>query len=97
MARILAIHWSQTTHGTWLHGHPRGSWQNGRLIGSDPFLEAAARASMTDDSIRLSAVECQLVATAFGEIVREQSHRVFAATIRSTHVHVVFAPLSEDI
>jgi REP element-mobilizing transposase RayT len=29
--------------------------------------------------------------------VREQRHRVFAATIQASHVHLVFAPLNEDI
>ena len=97
MGRTLAIHWTQTTHGTWLHGDSRGSWHDGRLIGPDPYLEAESRAGMTDDAVLLDSAERQLLANTFGNIVRERRHRVFAATIQATHVHLVFAPLNEEI
>jgi REP element-mobilizing transposase RayT len=97
MGRTLAIHWAQTTHGTWLHGNPRGSWENGRLIGPDPYLEAACRASMSNDAILLDETERELVAGEFGKIVREHGYGILAATIQATHVHLVFGPLNEDI
>jgi REP element-mobilizing transposase RayT len=97
MGKTLAIHWAATTHGTWLHGDPRGSWHNGRLIGADLFLEAECRASMTADAMVLSSDERLLVAEAFGDVVRERRHRIFAATVQATHVHLVLAPLQENI
>jgi REP element-mobilizing transposase RayT len=97
MSRTLGIHWAQTTHGTWFHGDSRGSWQNGRLIGLDPFLEASARLRMANDVVRLSSTERRIITAEFGAIVRERKHRILAATIQSTHVHVVFAPLDECI
>jgi REP element-mobilizing transposase RayT len=97
MGRTLAIHWAATTHGTWLHGDPRGSWREGRLIGPDPYLEAECRSQMDAEAVKLDSAEQALVAEAFKEIVREQRHRIFAATIQVTHVHLIVAPLREDI
>lgn len=97
MSRTLGIHWIATTHGTWLHGDPRGSWLNGKLIGPDPFLEEAVVARMTADAVVLSDVEQQLVAAMFGGVVMEKTLRVLAAAVHATHVHIVFAPLAVDI
>ncbi len=97
MSKTLAIHWAGTTHATWLHGDLRGSWREGRLIGPDPFLKAAATARMKHDSVFLDTLEQTLVADAFREVVREQRHQVLAATIQASHFHLVLAPLREDI
>ncbi len=97
MSNTLGIHWSATTHGTWLHGDPRGSWRHGRLIGPDPFLEASARSSLSNNAIVLSDDERLIVAAAFGEVIREHRYRALAATVQRTHVHIVFAPLAHDV
>jgi REP element-mobilizing transposase RayT len=97
MGNTLAIHWAATTHGTWLHGDPRGSWRNGRLIGRDPYLELEVRARMSHDAVVLDTVERALIAEAFGIVVKEQCFRVFAATVQATHVHLVLGPLHEDL
>jgi len=97
MANTLAIHWAATTHGTWLHGDPRGSWRNGRLVGPDPYLEAETRALLADKAVVLDDSERSLVANEFGAVVRERRHRVFAATVQKTHIHIVFGPLREDV
>jgi len=97
MGRTLGIHWIVTTHGTWLHGDVRGSWRGGRLIGADPFMENAVRRRMRDDAVMLDAVEMLQVVSAFGQVVREDRHRVYAATVQSTHAHVVFGPLHDDV
>jgi hypothetical protein len=97
MGRTLAIHWAATTHGTWLHGDPRGSWREGRLIGPNPYLEADTRARMSGTAVVLDETECALVAAEFGRVVRGQRHRVLAATIQATHIHLVLGPLREPI
>jgi REP element-mobilizing transposase RayT len=97
MGRTLAIHWAATTHGTWLHGDPRGSWREGRLIGADPYLVAETRARMLRGAVMLDAAERSLVADAFGDVVREQGYRVLAATVQATHVHLVLAPVRESL
>jgi REP element-mobilizing transposase RayT len=97
MGNTLAIHWAATTHGTWLHGNPHGSWQNGKLIGPNPFLEADCRAHLASNTVVLGQSDRESVADAFGEVVRERHHRVLAATVQATHVHVIFAPLKENV
>ena len=97
MARTRGIHWAHTTHGTWLHGDWRGSWKDGRLIGPDPFLENRMRRRMHHTRVALTEAEQQIVAEAFGQVIAERHHRVLAATIQSTHIHLVFAPLGEPI
>jgi hypothetical protein len=97
MGTTLAIHWAATTHGTWLHGDPRGSWRNGRLIGPDPYLEAECRARMNGTAVVLDSMERSIVAEQFGQVVHERRHQVLAATVQATHIHLVFAPLFEHI
>ena len=97
MSGSLAIHWTVTTHGSWLHGDPRGSWKDGRLIGPDPLLHQASADGMADGAERLSNIEIELVAEAFGKVCTKGNHRVLAATVRSIHAHVVFAPLKIPI
>jgi REP element-mobilizing transposase RayT len=97
MSETLGIHWTATTHGTWLHGDPRGSWRDGRLIGPDPFLEESIRVRTTHDAILLDLHERQQLAAKLGEVVRERRYRAFAATVQAAHVHIVFAPIPESI
>ena len=97
MAKTLAIHWINTTHGTWLHGDPGGSWHQGRLIGPDPFLEEAIRSRMTHDAVVLDPVEMIQVSATFATVAKARGYRVLAATIQPTHVHLVLAPLPEDV
>ena len=97
MSKTLAIHWTATTHGTWLHGDRRGSWRSGKLIGADSRLECESRARMNWDATRLDAAERQSVAAAFGEALAQHQQRAFAAMVQATHVHIVLAPLQEDI
>lgn len=97
MSKTLAIHWTATTHGTWLHGDRRGSWRFGRLIDADLGLERESQGRMTRQATRLDADDRQSVAAAFGEALTEHRQRAFAATVQATHVHLVLAPLREDI
>lgn len=97
MGNTVGIHWIETTHGTWLHGDPRGSWRDGKLIGPDPFLEEAIQSRLTADAVVLSEVERVQVAATFGQAVSEHGWTVYAATVHPTHVHVVFAPLRDSI
>lgn len=97
MGKTLGIHWAATTYGTWLHGDPRGSWRHGKLSGPDPYLEMESRRQMTADAVKLDAVERTIVANEIGQVLKERRHRVFAATVQAMHIHLVFAPLPEDL
>ena len=95
MAKTLGTHWIATTYGTWLHGDPRGSWKDGRLIGPDPFLHEQSQRLMSHDAVVLDQHERDMVAESFGRTIRSYGYRAFTATIGATHVHVVFGPLSD--
>jgi hypothetical protein len=97
MSDIIGIHWTVTTHGAWLHGDPRGSWKNDRLIGPDPLLQHAASEAMNADAEKLSDDEIDAVAGAVGAVCRKGRHRVLACAVRSTHAHLVFAPMKTSI
>lgn len=97
MGKALGIHWIVTTHGTWLHGDPRGSWRNGKLIGPDLFIEQAVREQMRDGAIVLSDEERGIVAGVFGDAVVDNDWLIYAVTIQATHAHVVFGALREPI
>jgi REP element-mobilizing transposase RayT len=97
MSNTLGVHWIATTHGTWLHGDPRGSWQKGKLIGPDPFLEQTINRRMAHDAVLLDDAERKTVAARFGATCVECKYRVYAMTVRPVHVHVVFGPLPEEI
>lgn len=95
MHSLLGIHWIATTYGTWLHGNPRGSWHNGKLIEGDSALEFASRASMSHDAVRLSTCERQLVEQTIRNTSAKLGHSLLAMTVQPTHLHVVFAPMQE--
>ncbi len=95
MGNTLAIHWAATAHGAWLHGDPRGSWREGRLIGPDPYLETESRARMDGDAVLLDAIERGTVAEEFGQDVRDNRHRVLAATVKDARAFGVGAAAGE--
>jgi REP element-mobilizing transposase RayT len=93
MSNTRGLHWIVTTHGTWMHGDPRGSWYEGRLIGPDPFLQQARVAKLAADAVVLDEAEQSLVAQALGDVIVDQGVLIHAATIHATHAHLVIAPL----
>ena len=97
MSQLLGIHWIATTHGTWLHGDPRGSWRQGKLIGPDPFLETAIRRRMTKDAVVLSHEECERVTETIRTICEQQGHEILTVAVEPTHTHVLLAPAAESM
>ncbi|HEX3870518.1 MAG TPA: transposase, partial [Pirellulales bacterium] len=49
---------------------------------------------MSANAVILSAFEVQIAASAFAQAAIEKGWRVLAATVQSTHTHIVFADLS---
>ncbi len=52
---------------------------------------------MRHDAVVLNDGEIITVAATVGHTIVEQQHRAYAATFHSTHLHVIFAPLPEDV
>ena len=97
MLPTLAIHWIATTHGTWLHGDPRGSWHAGQLIGPDSSLESDTRDHMTHNGVVFSDDERKVVEHELRGTCTELKHEILALTIQATHVHLLLAPMVERI
>jgi len=96
--RTVAIHWIATTFGTWLHGDPRGSWHEGKLIGPDPFLRETILRRMTHDAIVLTTAEQYWVERVIRDTCEEQNHEIVSLTVQATHLHLILgAKLREDI
>ncbi len=62
-----------------------------------PVHEDALKHRMAHDTLVLSAGEVVCVTAEIGHTITEQRHRVYAATFHPTHLHIVFAPLPEDV
>jgi REP element-mobilizing transposase RayT len=52
---------------------------------------------MNGKAVVLNNEQRTLVSAAFGEVIREHNYRALAATVQRTHVHIVFAPLPDDV
>jgi len=84
-----------TTYGTWLHGREPASVDRDHntpgtpLLAPDPEREAANRAAMRQPEYRLDAIRRMLVLRAILTVARHRGWRVWAAHVRTNHVHVV--------
>ena len=52
---------------------------------------------MDHDAITLNPIERMLIAAIWGTAIREWGLRIYAATIRPTHAHTIFAPMQRDV
>ena len=97
MPTCLAIHWTATTYGTWLHGDRRGSWLGGRLIPGDHRLRAESRSKMAHDAVALSVDEQRQVRDTVRNVCDAFGHDILALTVQPTHLHLVLAPPKEAV
>ena len=86
-----------TCYGTWLHGDDRGSADRHRHAPGTPYLAAnvgrrvsEARA-MREPPYRLDAARRRCVLRSLRDTCTVRGWCLFAAHVRSTHVHVVLA------
>jgi REP element-mobilizing transposase RayT len=83
------------THGTWLHGDPRGSvHRRCRTYGTPllppmPGLVLAERERLAGEPVRLDADRRGVVAQAVREVCRHRAWTLHALAVRVEHVHVV--------
>ncbi len=84
-----------TTYGTWLHGRAPGSVDRQHNIpGTDylpvnPKLEAARRQSLRQEPYLLDESRRKVVLRTILEVAKHRHWRLWAAHVRSNHVHVV--------
>lgn len=80
-----------TTYGSWLHGDVRGSVQQGQpgILPPDHVREAADCQRMTEEPVRLSPAQREIVETTIREHCALRGWTLHAVNPRSNHVHVV--------
>ncbi|MBX7103072.1 MAG: transposase [Gemmataceae bacterium] len=99
MARPLAYFITFSTYGTWLHGTDKGlgSVDDQNNAYGSPFLSPdklrseKALARMTQPAYQLDEPRRAVVRDAIVELARDRSFRLWAAHVRSNHVHVVIS------
>lgn len=95
----LAYFITFTTYGTWLHGTVKGKGSvdsehnvyGAPFVEADPDREREAREALVQPPYVMSAAEREVVCRAVVELAREKGWQVWAAHVRSNHVHVVIA------
>jgi acetolactate synthase regulatory subunit len=86
-----------TTYGTWLHGRETGSVDRQHniygtpMLAPDPELEQKQRAKMKQPEYRLDENQRTIVLETILEVARHRDWHVWAAHVRSNHVHVVIS------
>ena len=95
MSEPLAYFITFTCYGHWLHGDERGSVdpqhnQPGTpWLPPDPQRRRTSKSRMIQRSHQLDALPRRLVLSAICEVCQHRGWRLWAAHVRSRHVHVV--------
>jgi REP element-mobilizing transposase RayT len=95
----LAFFITFSTYGTWLHGTDKGqgSVDDEHNVYGTPFVEADAereqgeRDAMTQPQYTMDAPRRDIVRDAIVNLAVEKRWRLWAAHVRSNHVHIVIA------
>jgi REP element-mobilizing transposase RayT len=93
----LAYHISFTCYGAWLHGRDPGFVDKSHnqchtpFLSPDPARERNARANMRDPPYLVDQVRRDIVLTTILEVTRHRHWQLWAAHVRSNHVHVVIS------
>jgi len=83
------------TFGTWLHGDPRGSTDRSHNtygaphLAADGDLQARRMASMRQQPLVLTVEQRRIVEATLRDVCAHRSWALFAANVRTNHVHAV--------
>jgi REP element-mobilizing transposase RayT len=86
-----------TTYGTWLQGDERGYVKNGQTLPGDEGFKQANKALQTQNTVRLSKAQQQIVQAAIMTQAQLQGHHIYALAVQSNHIHVVVKYAPEPI
>ena len=100
MARTVGYHYVKSCYGLWLPGADRGSWSEAwderigfsdphTLQEADPARARMARERMTHQPVRLDDPMISSVIEAIGRCAAESDWTVAAASVESTHTHML--------
>ena len=86
-----------TTYGSWLQGDERGYVQDGKIRRGNKGLVQANRLSQIQNSVKLSKKQRQLVREAIVEEAALRGQRVYALSVKATHIHIVVQNTAQPI
>jgi REP element-mobilizing transposase RayT len=86
-----------TTYGTWLQGDERGYVKKGQTLAANEALEQTNKKLQSQNAVRLSKAQQQIVRTAITKQAQLQGHHMYALVVQSNHVHVVIKYSPEPI
>ncbi len=93
MSGILATMVTMTTYGTWLRGDERGWTEDGRARDPNPQLVEADGRRLEHAPFRFGDDSLLAMGHAIGDsLVVRISLRIWAMSVRSTHVHLLYGP-----
>ncbi|HLW67908.1 MAG TPA: transposase [Gemmataceae bacterium] len=101
MGEPLAYFLTFTTYGTWLHGRPEGSVDRQHNLPGEPLLpanakmERARRMAMRQEPYFLDEARRAVVLRTICEVAAHRRWRLWAAHVRTNHVHVVVTAREE--
>jgi REP element-mobilizing transposase RayT len=97
VAKTLGYMITWTTYGTWLQGDERGYVKNGKIYPANATLLQANKQLQTQDEIRLSKIQQQVIREAIIKEAQSQGQQIFALSVDATHVHIVAENISQPI
>jgi REP element-mobilizing transposase RayT len=108
MPRTIGYHIVKSGYGLWLPGDDRGSWSEAwdvqigyfephMLHPGDPVRKIMAEARMKHPPVRFTPQMIAAIAGAIGQCAGESPWRVAAASIVSTHFHLLITYSGLDI
>ena len=89
MAKTLGYMITLTTYGTWLQGDKRGYVKNGQTCHGNKALMQSNKKSQSQDMVKLTRNQQQVVRKAITEESKLQDQRIYALSVQSNHVHIV--------
>ena len=79
-----------TTYGTWLHGDPRGSWdQSGTYVVPDERRRMEAAATLLEEPVTLTEEQRAIVNEVIVQHCALRGWILHARSVRTQHVHAV--------
>ncbi len=97
MGRTLGYMLTWTTYGTWLQGDDRGFVRDGKIRRGNKGLMQANKLSQVQVSVKLSKKQRQLVREAIVEEATLRGQRVYALSVKATHIHIIVQNTGEPI
>ena len=108
MGKTVGYHVVLSCYGLWLPGDDRGCWSEAwddmvgfvephTPHGGDPVRKRMAAERMKHDPVRLGAAMIAVVGASIGRCAAAASWRVAAASIESTHTHLLLTYTPNDI